>query len=565
MQKQDKRSYFLSKIIELFFQFTNGIKKFFSKSFSKSKFSDKTSSEQPALKSFYSKLLISNLLLLALLVVSYVGCEYIEWHKTIKTEVKNLKALINRNIANYSSIVELIEKQINSKGISSLDSLNTQKYNSLFSFDKSYIPLANIHYVLESKNQNKTSYNQQGKETFVILPNDEFLYSIEDQKTLAYLIEPQHDLIFITKAIKYSEKTIFLVLKIELNKFITSMDNKLNLSCRITLTNNISSKDLLDIVSNNRISSKDSSKTSNDSLIVLNDKLPFSYKSPSFFEILYKNMTENNVIGFLLLALSLNSIICLWQTRNFCSNLAHYFVTKIEKVQSVNKILRVGERNLKKHLNNLEQAISQGVKIYNGFISSLDEEILALLELNDLNEISTIPFIMNPAQGENKKHNGVYINLIELLNNCKTALYLDFYFNQVQCKTSFHYNKNIQLENPWILFILVINYIKQAIERTPANNKILINIFEEDNYLTIRIEDTCFNFNCKDITEFNLFKLPEETLQRLAEYSSIQISTISDNEQNRITELKIKIDQNDNSSGINIKQVDNVLYIFKGN
>ncbi len=562
MPKQNKRSYSLSKIIELFFQFTNGIKKFFSKS----KVSDTiSSSNQPSLKHFYLKLFISNFLLLALLILSYISYEYIEWQSTIQTETKNIKALINKNIANYTSIIELIEKQISSKGISNLDSLNSQKYNSLFSFDKSYIPLANIHYVLESKSQNKTSYNQQGKETFVILPNDAFLHSIEDRKTLVYLVEPQHDLIFITRAIKHSEQMIFLVLKVELNKFITSLDNKLNLSGRITLTNNISSKEPLYIVSNNRISSKASSKNSNDSLIVLNDKLPFNYKPPSFFEILYKNMTENHVTVFLLLALSLNSIIFLRQTSNFCNNLAHYFLTRIEEAQSTNEVLQTTEKNLLKHQNNIEQTLSQSIKIYNGFISSLDEEMLTLLKLNDYNEISTIPFMVNSIKEENKKPEGVYISLIELLNNCKTALYLDFHFNQVQCKTSFYYNKSIQLENPWALYILVINYMKQAIERTPVNNKILINISEADNYLTIRIEDTCFNFNCRDVAEFNLFKLSEETLQRLAEYSSIQISTISDNEQNHITELKIKIDQNDNSSGINIQQVDNVLYIFKGN
>ncbi|MFV9875863.1 MAG: hypothetical protein AB8U25_05400 [Rickettsiales endosymbiont of Dermacentor nuttalli] len=114
-----------------------------------------------------------------------------------------------------------------------------------------------------------------------------------------------------------------------------------------------------------------------------------------------------------------------------------------------------------------------------------------------------------------------FINISKIVTNCKSILFSKLHKNQIECTIEISTEREIEYDKSTNLILL--NFLFKSIYKTPKKGKISISLAERENQTLIRSEDNAFDLKVNSKLLGVTYRLPDITLNDLAEEYNIKI------------------------------------------
>ena len=439
---------------------------------------------------FLLKSLFKQLILLVFLSSLLFSYIYFEWTKAVQENRKNIEMIMGHNFSRYHQMIDMMQAKMKTQKSDIHSILNTKKYNMLLSCGKTFID-ASSSYLVRFKGDVPIVISEYGIESFASVPENSFFDSFKTEgETKIFL---NKNLIFIAKLIG----TEFIALKIDANEIISVILAKTDKEGHFNFYLN----------------------NSNDSTTPLFN-LNYNYQPISFIKFTrqYSSYLYLGLTLFLLFSFS------------WIMNLLKFHKTELVKRSLTDK----------KSINQLNEK----VKYLEDYNAKLD------YSADILSNIYSHFFVPKNNETEAIKQ----INLSKIISDCRSILYKQLNERKVNCEVSILNEQTIGAKLARPIYVLLINYIYRAIDRTPYNETVFVKIKRTKGLITVIIQDCSFNIKGRDEqNQKPIFYLPENELNEYAAEFNIGLLK-KHSSQNYIVELYLPEKEQLNTANLDGKE-----------
>lgn len=449
------------------------------------------------LNSFLGKSILWHVTLLFVIVFAYTTHEYHAWQKQSQLEVDKIKQITLSNLESYEEIAQSIVLEIFHKGGVS-NTLDIDKLNRLYSLKEGYNKIDDFYFI-ENLGHEERLYNKFGRQNFAILPGTKFFEHLKEKNGTAFKIEEQ--VLYLGN--KVSEDN-YLVLKIDLNDFISQASKYLGISGQFSVNNS----------PNNHIDIK------KDNSLKLNEDLSLYY-IPQSFSLYVENKLALGIAVVLLFFCGLSFWIL--QFRRFFKWIMHEYTSQRVNLYQQNLNLSEKIESLDDVNKNLEASYKNTTEFYCNLISTYALELGEYFNIND-------------------NQTGRSVSVSDVIVRSRSIVYPELNKNQIECHIEVTEDSEIDYKRSVSLSIVLLNLLFQSIYKTPKNGSISIKLNKHDEEIYIRVQDNGFNLavNQKALSKaYAMFLLTEVSLNAIAIAANIKIRK-SSTDQSNIVDLVIE-------------------------